>query len=373
MTLTDAQRLKFRVLASGLSLSSSARDRLRDISGDQPLSSDDFASTSGLILRLEDNVWVNAPIALYNPNFVGRSPYLLDCSSDAFVVRGGGLESEAWYWLQPAFHGATGGDGRPYNDFVVTHGDRVRLSPLHGCGMVCTFCDVPYGVRYALKSIDSMLAALTTALADPRQPARHMLISGGTPRPRDIEWLKSVYRAVLTRFPAVDIDIMMVPTGELLDVDELARLGVSELSINLELFSDEAARRLMPQKHRQGQSHYLRFIERAASILGQGRVRSMLMVGLEPIEQTLLGVQAIVDHGGVPVLSPFRPDPSTPLRESLPPAADDLEAAFLAATEIVSRSSAVLGPRCIPCSHNTLTLADHTDRAEYRYGVPVLA
>lgn len=372
MTLTDAQQLKFRLFAHGLSLSPAAHKALREAAREQPLSSADFASTSGIILRLEDNVWVNAPIAVFNPNFVADSPYMLDREGDNFVVRGAGLESTAQYWPQPAFHAAVGPDGRPFTDYVVTHGDRARLSPIHGCGMVCTFCDVPYGVRYGKKVIPTMVEAVARALGDPLQPARHLLISGGTPRPVDIGWLKDVYRAILTEFPSVDIDIMMVPTGDLLDVDELGLLGVHQLSINLELFSDDAARRFMPQKHRQGRLHYLNFIERAASKLGEGRVRSMLMVGLEPPEETLLGVKAIVERGGVPVLSPFRPDPSTPLRAKIPPSAEMLEGLFLKASEIVADAGAELGPSCVPCSHNTLTLADAKAVARHVHTSPYL-
>lgn len=358
MTLTDAQRLKFLLFAHGVSISPTTRRVLQEASGGQPLSSDDFASTSGVILRLEDNVWVNVPIAEFNPNFVAESPYALECADDGLAIRGGGFECKAEYWPQPSFHSASGSDGQPLTNYVVTHGDRARLSPVHGCGMTCTFCDVPYGMRYETKAVARMVEAVSRALADPLQPARHLLISGGTPRASDIDWLKDVYRTILTEFSSIDIDIMMVPTQNLLDVDELHALGVHQLSINLELFSDNAARRYMPQKYRQGQSHYLEFIERATSTLGLGRVRSMLMVGLEPPEETLLGVRAILERGGVPVLSPFRPDPSTPLRAMVPPSASLLEDVFLKSSEIASDMGGKLGPSCVPCSHNTLTLAE---------------
>lgn len=369
MFRSDAQQLKFQLFANGLTLSPAAHSALVEVADGQQLSSNDYASTSGIILLLDDSVWVNAPIAQFNPNFVADSPYVLDHTGGGFVVRGDGLVSSAKYWLQPAFHGKAHGGLRPLTDYVVTHGDRARLSPIHGCGMACTFCDVPYGVKYAKKAISTMVEAVGVALVDPRQPARHLLISGGTPRISDIGWLKEVYRSILTAFPAVEVDIMMVPVDDVLDVDELGRLGVHQLSINLELFSDSAARRYMPQKYRQGQRHYLDFIENAASSLGVGRVRSMLMVGLEPVEETLRGVQALVERGGVPVLSPFRPDPSTPLRNLAPPDFDALSRVFFEAGEIAARAGIPLGPSCVPCSHNTLTLPDWTGEHQ---GHPVM-
>jgi len=355
MSLTQAQQLKFRLLANGLSVSLAATRALHESLGDSEWTSADYASTSGLILCLEDHVWVNAPIKKFNPNFVGSTPYVLDRAGSGFVVHGAGLESSASYWPQPAYHGSIGLYGG-WNDYVFTHADRARLSPILGCSMTCKFCNIPYEDRYRTKPVKPLVDALRCALEDPLQPARHILISGGTPSLRDVEFLREVYRTVLREFPEVDVDIMMVPVGGLLNLDELDRLGVHQLSVNLEIYSEGVARKLMPNKHRQGLGMYLDFIEDAASVLGQGRVRSMLMVGLEPLSETLRGVQALLERGGVPVLSPFRPDPATPLATMRPPSAADLEDVFLRATDLADTAGAELGPSCGPCTHNTLTL-----------------
>ncbi len=151
---------------------------------------------------------------------------------------------------------------------------------------------------------------------------------------------------------------MMVPLPGVLDLPELVAHGVAELSINLEVYSRERAREVARHKFNQGLPFYLDFIEEAAGILGPGRVRSMLLVGLEPPEDTLAGVAAIAERGGVPVLSPFRPDPVTPLRATPPPSASVLREVFLAAREIAHAHGIPLGPSCPPCSHNTLNFAE---------------
>ena len=143
----------------------------------------------------------------------------------------------------------------------------------------------------------------------------------------------------------------------MVDAANLLQRGVHELSINIEIFNQELARRLMRKKFDMGVESYLDFIESAASVLGRGRVRSMLLVGIEPLEDTLRGVPAIAERGGVPVLSPFRPDPSTPMRDHSPPSADDLRAAYRQSKSICDQLDVPLGPSCVPCSHNTLTYA----------------
>ncbi len=354
--LTDAHRLKFTLLAEGVTATPDALDFIALSNGDRGLSPADYASTSGMILQLPDDVWVNAPIAAFNDNFVQAPSYVLDRGDDGLILVGDGRRVPARFWLQPLYHGQKNTLGEPYNSYVFTHADRVRVAPIEGCAFTCTFCDLPYEYRYRSKSISGILDATRVALTDAVQPASHILISGGTPRPPDYGYVREVYEAVITTFASIPVDIMMVPLPEVLDLAHLTKIGLAEVSINLEVWSDEVARRLMPRKHKQGRHHYLEYLSHAASLLGGDRVRSMLMLGLEPIESTMEGVEAIASLGCVPVLSPFRPDPSTPLRNWPPPTAAFLEEAYLRAGEITGRYGVPLGPPCIPCAHNTLTM-----------------
>jgi len=362
--LTDAHELKFELLAKGLSITKAAGRFLSEVNEHRPLTPADYASTSGVILELEDDVWVNAPIADYNPNFVNQPPYVLDLDKGGLVVHGRGLTSTARFWLPPRYHGQLASDGKPYNYYAFTHGDRVRLSPIMGCAMVCKFCNIPYEDRYGIKPLEVIAETLGVAMGDPYQPAQHVLISGGTPHDRDIPFLRSVYDTVLARFPETEIDIMMVPIEGLLDLPRLDELGVHQLSINIELFGSDLARRLMRQKFGRGLDWYLDFLERGAEVLGPGRIRSMLLVGLEPLEDTLRGVEAIVDRGCVPVLSPFRPSPGTPLEDYPPPTADEMKRAYLEAAALAADAGIDLGPDCPPCSHNTLTFPRNGYRHE---------
>ncbi len=370
--LTAAERLKFGLLADGLAMTDEAIRYIAAHNGDRPLTPADYASTSGIILVLEGDVWVNAPIATHNANFVVAPPYRLVRNGDGLAVEGRGLGARAAFWLPPRFHGLRNTAGEEYNSYAFTHADRVRISPIEGCAFTCTFCDLPYEFRYRRKSVEGLVDVTGVALADAVQPAHHILISGGTPRPADYQYVREVYEAIITGFPRVPVDIMMVPIEEVMDLPWLASLGVAEISVNLELWGEREARLRMPRKHKQGRDHYLDYLSRGAAELGGERVRSMLMTGLEPLEDTLAGVAAIAERGCVPVLSPFRPDPSTPLRAYPVPAASYLEEAYLGAREITQRFGVALGPACIPCAHNTLTLPDTHGNgdATLAYGLP---
>ncbi|MDI6737823.1 MAG: hypothetical protein QME12_04895 [Nanoarchaeota archaeon] len=91
--LKEIEFLKIGLMAKGMQVSESAR---KAIEGDEkrPLTLADYASTSGISMQLENDIWVNAPIVDYNPNFVSETPYLLDFNGE-FFVRSGSFEAKA--------------------------------------------------------------------------------------------------------------------------------------------------------------------------------------------------------------------------------------------------------------------------------------
>jgi hypothetical protein len=373
--LSKAQDIKLRILAEGLSVSDSAKSWVRERSLNSELSSADYASTSGIILKLDDDVWVNAPYSEHNANFASEARSTLDCDGGGLFVVSDGETVRAEYCLQPEYHKHKIVDA--VDEFlVVTHGDRTRLSPMNGCSMSCRFCNIPFEVkpdRYHLFPADSCIAALSAAVNDSIQPAQHILVSGGTPRKQDRESHRQLYKDVLAAFPDIPIDIMMVPVPGILDIPELKASGVNEISINVEIYDETIAKRIARQKYDYGRDYYLDFIEQATETLGAGRVRSMLLVGLEPMESTLIGVKAIAERGGVPVLSPFRPDPATPLKDTTPPSYEMLRVTYLRAREIAAGFDMALGPKCPPCTHNTLSFAeDINGKVSYLHAHPAM-
>src|SRR5262249_22894405 len=101
-------------------------------------------------------------------------------------------------------------------------------------------------------------------------------------------------------------------------------------------------------------------------IFGPGRIRSLLMVGLESMEATLAGVEFLALRGCQPVLSPFRPAPGTRLEKMPPPRTEFLVEVYLRAREIGDRRGVNLGPDCLPCQHNTLTFPDDANSTRQR-------
>jgi hypothetical protein len=207
---------------------------------------------------------------------------------------------------------------------------------------------------YRKAGISEIHEALEIALGDSNITPKHLLISGGAPQKDDEGYLDTVYEEIIKKCP-VSVDVMMAPRGDESILERLREWGCSGLSINMEINDEKSAKKIMPEKYRVGKDRYLKFIEKAVKIFGKGAVRSCIILGLEEAESTLEGVRGLARIGCDPVLSSFKPLQGTLLEDVLPPAPWFQEQVYEEAEKIVREYGVLLGPRCIPCQHNTLT------------------
>ena len=164
--LTPIERLKFEVLAEGVRLSGEARTRLAGAHEEQPLTLADYATTSGIPLRLPGEIWVNAPLADHNPNFVRNPPHLLDWGPDGFILCSHGAVVPVEPTAVPEYSMHRNSAGEPHSWYGVTHTDRVRISPIGGCANACAFCDLPRTSEYRLKRVDPLCECIQEALKE---------------------------------------------------------------------------------------------------------------------------------------------------------------------------------------------------------------
>ncbi len=362
-SFTPTQELKMNIFSQGIRPTDKARASIQGSEG--RLTTGDYVSTDGVILKVDGLTTINAPFPDNNP-FAKNTPNVLDVvEGKLWIISGDGKHIEVEHVPIPAYLDKNNPQGTRYGDMIVTHTDRARMSPIQGCALDCQFCNIPAEFKYRKMAVQELVDSVKVAIEDSVNPAQHLLISGGTPGPRDFNYLNDVYEAVAKTYPGLEIDIMMTPSHsrdgrELLDPRRLKDLGIHALSVNLELNDDnELAQAIMRGKANIGRDTYLRFLERAVEIFGVGNVRSILMVGIEPIEETLIAVEELAKRGICPELSPFRPDPATPLKDMLPPSVEDQKRIYLATQETISRYKSQYpglndGLQCIDCMHNVL-------------------
>ena len=113
----------------------------------------------------------------------------------------------------------------------------------------------------------------------------------------------------------------------------------------------------MPGKGSIPLERYFEMLEYAVSLWGnKGNVRTSFIVGLEPVESLLEGVREVCKIGVTPILSVFRPIPSTKGENTVPLSNEELLSVYNKAQSICSKYSLYLGPECVPCQNNTLSM-----------------
>lgn len=361
MTYTE---LKIRLIQQGAAFSDAARANMCRSKIGQ-ISFYDYATTGGVVMELDGRVYANVPVRFQ------KSDFRVDHRDGRFLLL---LREEALpvsVRIIPAPKYALDvlrlDNGTPVRELVMTHADRVRISPIHGCSFHCNYCTCNTS-GYREIPCEDLDAAFQIALSDPYNKPRHVLVSGGTPKESEesYTWLNQIYHFFPNAYPTLEFDVMLSPRtlvpgqGTAEGYDAFLRYlyeecGVQTMSINLELFDEAQRKRFVPEKAAIGMENYERFIKKAVQIFGEGRIRSSLIVGLESAEDTLKGVQVLTDWGCLPVLSAFVPALGTDGATFPAPSVTFLLDLVERANQVVQRAGSQLGPLCRPCTHNSIT------------------
>lgn len=389
--LTPRQKLelKMKIFERGVVLSDAAQAKMGGPGGNLLTTDHYYVTTRDPILSIQ-GTFVNSPVSTEDKPFsrdASKPPYRVDVVDDSLILEVDGRLLQIDH-LPPAEYQTLGDE---VSEDISTHTDRGRESPLKGCKIGCHFCNIPWEFKKAVMTpVDRLIKAANVAINDKVRPMQHLLISGGTPKiQEEFDYLREVYRRMAQEFVqtdengnkhGLDIEVMMTPSvapdgTDLLDLDELHALGIKRLSINMELWNmaqtyrvkgedgTEREVEIMPGKNKIGKEQYMKTLKRAVGLFGVGNVKSMLVVGLEPVEQTLQAAEELAKIGVCPELSPFRPDPLTPLADHPPASFEDQIAAYDGVQEIIAKHRSEFpgltdGLECVDCMHNVDMMED---------------
>lgn len=323
----------------------------------------------GLEMKLPHSVHVNVPI---KEHFALLSPYSIDCDprDNLWLIDLNGDALPVTVLPIPDFVGKKTSRGTPMVDVGQMFNERLSVEIFYGCvnsrkkGTACHFCELGAEAAPHYANISDIRELVAYCEASPTIPMRHVLIGGGTPPERQWERYFDALAAVKAE-TTVPIYLMIAPPSDLGRLEQLHARGVNEIGMNLEVYDRHIARNIMPAKGKLSRERYFSALEQAVRLWGgQGAVRSILIVGLEPLASTLAGVEALSKRGVLPILSPYRPIPGTPLADRPPPSPDFMYEAWERSMEISIRHGLSLGPLCIACQNNTIAMPFGQ---EYRY------
>lgn len=249
--------------------------------------------------------------------------------------------------------------GTKVKDICLFATDRVRVQHATNCHFKrcevgCDFCEVDnhefaFEMQDILEGIDLYI--------DSEYEFRHFLIGGRTEKPsQEARKILEIAGHIHKRgdWP---IYVMCIPPQEKKVLDQFYDAGITELALNIEIWDRNLARKWMPGKGAIPRERYLEMLEHATGLWGkEGAVRTSFIVGLESRGSLMEGIKAVCAIGVAPILSVFRPIPGTKGEHIVPPANEELLWIYTQAQSICKEYGLELGPSCVPCQNNTLSL-----------------
>jgi biotin synthase-related radical SAM superfamily protein len=133
-------------------------------------------------------------------------------------------------------------------------------------------------------------------------------VGSGTPNLRD-GGVRYFGRLVERITPALlgGISVEMVPPSDLDDLIILKDAGVTALIMSIEIWEDSIRREICPGKSEISKNHYRAAWHRAINMFGRGNVSSVILAGLDTVENIEAAIDEMTAMGVVPTIIPFRP------------------------------------------------------------------
>jgi len=249
--------------------------------------------------------------------------------------------------------------GTQIKDICLLATDRLRIQHSTNChfkryGIGCGFCEVEnHEFSFSMQDIREAI----DLYIDSKYKFRHFLIGGRTDTPiKEADEILEIADYINQRgdWP---IYVMCIPPKDKSVLTQFFNAHVTELALNLEIWDRALAKKWMPGKGAISREKYLEMLEYATELWGkEGAVRSSFIVGLEPEKSLMEGIRTVCRLGVAPILSVFRPIPGTEGENLVPPTNEELLSIYRKAQHICKEYGLELGPQCIPCQNNTLSM-----------------
>ena len=123
--------------------------------------------------------------------------------------------------------------------------------------------------------------------------------------------------------------LSIAPPEEEKYVDLLFEAGADQVGYDYEVFDHELYRQICPGKYEEidkgkPRQHYDRILSYSVQRGGANRTYTIFVVGMEPRDSVVAGVEKMCKMGVVPRMGVFRPIPGTPLEKHPVPKVEDL-------------------------------------------------
>lgn len=239
-------------------------------------------------------------------NFSTESPYTLVKRDGAYRIVGGGYDEAI------SFFDRLPTTGTVVDELAMLHSEGcINIWPSTTCcydtpEKKCRFCSLkaetkaPIGIPELCVGIRKLLAEV---------PETYMLnFSGGTYRNPD--WMAGYWIDLakeIRTFSDCNITVEFAPPSDFSLLAEMKKAGIGAAIMNLEIADPALRAEICPGKSGISYEHYYEAFGRAVELFGWGMVSSVLIGGIQPMEDIKAECKRMAEIGVYPTIMPFRP------------------------------------------------------------------
>jgi hypothetical protein len=298
--------------------------------------------------RLKPEIWMNAPV---NEPFARESPYVLEARRNGPVVvdERSGEHYEARLPRQPAWYDRNTSRGTPMSRIGVLQGTYLGIYVNPVCefwnsGLHCRFCTTGEnvgGAEASAKTIEDVVETCRAAKAESGITFVHL--NGGFQGGRALEFVEPFVRAIKEQVGLL-VGVQLTPERVMSRYNRLIDAGVDHFSFCMELIDPTWFATICPGKARSlGQDLFFDAMAYCARRMPRGAVSGELIAGIEPIANTIRGIERITQAGAFPTVCIFRPTAGSGMADWPPPAYDDMRAVMAAMYDACRRHYIPIG------------------------------
>jgi hypothetical protein len=297
---------------------------------------------SGLEVVLPGGFWTNIPVV---EDFTARSPYLLRMERGELLLERDG-ESVARPRLspRPTWYDAHTSSGRKMRQVGSLQGTYLGIYPGKVCEYWtrdvkanCKFCSVGLNLGHDdadEKNVEEVMEVVRAAFVE--SGITYVDFNTGHYEGETYLDLLEPYVRAIKEETGLLVGVQTPPHADLKRYDHLKEIGVNRVSFCFELFNRERFVEVCPGKHSQyGLDRYLEAVRYCAD-LGRGDLARLqpwvtngeIIVGLEPVEDSLAAVDWITEQGAVPTVCVFRPLKGTDYEDHPVPSTEEVLPVF---------------------------------------------
>lgn len=342
----DPLRTKIELFCNGINVDSEiSRESMKSILPTRVYRNKRASLSNGKCFKLNIDGYRTVANLAVRESFAANSPYKYVEENGKGYITGKGIKIEAEPVPLPQWSDLELPNGQKIINIMQQHSTSILGTALSNycsykvAGRGCKFCALDSGDNYVLKKPQEIKEVLTLLGrkgilgSDITEININSGVMGNEEKSAEayIETIKAVKEAcslpVYAQLCPVDKEIIL----------RLKDAGLDSVSFNIEIYDEDIRKEICPGKGEIPLSRYLEALSLASSIFGKEQTSSWLIVGLEPPESTIAGIEAIAKTGAIPHLTVFRPLSGTEFENRKPPETDDVIKVYRILPEILKK------------------------------------